>query len=227
MTEIAPHIEFDFQERAKRLENRSAEEELSDTMNGAMDTIYSGVFTYAKRKAEEAKQWENAYHAEKAKNEYLVMVMKQYGIPVPDFSIGIPINIPPNMPKQRCDLNTKEKEQSLLGKDGNLNLPKILDTQRAQTYFKMASERGYMKIEGDHFCWLGVNVKGRKSQLAYFCGRIYDYQNSTLGNTGQNFPEEELNNLFQEKELYKLLPQVYTAKKKQGWRTILDSMFES
>ena len=220
MTEQASHNGFNWKKCEERLANRSPMEKFYETMVAASNELVKDL-------QEENQMLKNERDYEKAKNENLVMVMKQFGIPVPDFSIGIPINIPPNMPKQRCDLNTKEKEQSRSDKDGNFNLPKILDTQRAQMYFKMAFDKGYMKIEGDHLSWLGVNAKGRKSQLAYFCGRIYDYQNSIVGNTGQNFPEEELDTLFQEKELYKLLPQIYAAKKKQGWRTILDSMFES
>ena len=41
-------------------------------------------------KPRQPKQWEKAYNREKAEKEYLIALLKQNGIPVPDFNKGIP-----------------------------------------------------------------------------------------------------------------------------------------
>jgi len=106
------------------------------------------------------------------------------------------------------------------------NLPKDLDTSRARKYFLKAIEKQYMAIENGKFRWIGTNDKGRISQLAYFCGKVYNYKYTISGNVGENFPEESLNNLFGVKRLYSSLTQVYNAQKPQRWRSLIDSMFE-
>ena len=82
MDSAAAHIP-NWQETQSRLANRSAEDVLFDTIGGA-------VAQYAKAKATEAEQWEKAYNREKAEKEYLIALLKQNGIPVPDFNKGIP-----------------------------------------------------------------------------------------------------------------------------------------
>ena len=69
----------DWQETQSRPANRSAEDALFDTIGGA-------VMQYAQTKATEAEQWKNAYYKEKDEKEYLIALLKQNGIPVPDFS---------------------------------------------------------------------------------------------------------------------------------------------
>ena len=107
-----------------------------------------------------------------------------------------------------------------------LKLPKPIDTEKAQTYFRKAIEKGYLKYENGKFTWIGVGGKGLKSQLAYFCGIIYGYKHSEFGNKGDEFPEEELNALFGVTRLYSLLTQVYSAGKKQVWRRVIDDLFD-
>ncbi len=107
-----------------------------------------------------------------------------------------------------------------------LRLPKPIDTERAQTYFRKAIDKGYLKYEDGEFTWIGVGGKGLKSQLAYFCGKVYGYKHSEFGNKGDEFPEEELNALFGVTRLYSLLTQVYSAEKKQVWRRVIDDLFE-
>lgn len=110
--------------------------------------------------------------------------------------------------------------------EGRLPLPKVLNTDRAQTYFQKAIDKRYMKLENGLFSWIGVGGKGINSQLAYFCGRVFEYRHSTTCNIGTEFPEEELNALFGVKRLYSLLTQVHNAQKTQKWRRIIDEMFE-
>lgn len=107
-----------------------------------------------------------------------------------------------------------------------LLLPKVLNTNRAQNYFKKAIDNGLMKIENNKLFWIGIGKTAHSSQLAYFCGRVYDYKNSINGNCGAEFPEAELIELFGVKRLYSLLTQVHDAKKKQKWRTCIDELFE-
>ena len=105
-------------------------------------------------------------------------------------------------------------------------LPKAINTTRAQQLFQKAIDRGYMKYENGHFRWIGVGRTGHKSQLAYFLGRVYGYRHSVSGNTGTEFPTDELNALFGETKLYDLLVQVHTAQKIQKWRALIDDILE-
>ncbi len=108
-----------------------------------------------------------------------------------------------------------------------LLLPKDLDTKRARKYFAKAIEKKYMiRLDNGKFQWIGTNNKGNRSELAYFCGKIYGYKYTITGNAGENFPEESLNKLFGVTRLYSSLTQVYNAQKLQNWRTLLDELFE-
>lgn len=203
MTEQAPHMNSDLEERFKRLSNRSAEDSFFDTVGGAM-------IRYKEEVSNEAEQWKNAYNTEKAKNEYLVKLLEQNGISVPDFSLGVPPSIP---------AITKNRKNAL-------SLPSKLDTERSQKFFKKALDRNYMQIVNGKIGWVGTGDRGTNSQLAYFCGRIYNYENSVNGNVGENFPESELCEFFGLKRLYSLLTQVYDSKKKQSWRSKIDDLFD-
>ena len=203
MTEQAPHMNSDLEERFKRLSNRSAEDCFFDTVGGAM-------IRYKEEVSKEAEHWKNAYNTEKAKNEYLVKLLEQNGISVPDFSLGVPPSIP---------AITKNRKNAL-------SLPSKLDTERSQKFFKKALDRNYMQIVNGKIGWVGTGDRGTNSQLAYFCGRIYNYENSVNGNVGENFPESELCEFFGLKRLYGLLTQVYDSKKKQSWRSKIDDLFD-
>ena len=203
MTEQAPHMNSDLEERFKRLSNRSAEDCFFDTVGGVM-------IRYKEEVSKEAEQWKNAYNTEKAKNEYLVKLLEQNGISVPDFSLGVPPSIP---------AITKNRKNAL-------SLPSKLDTERSQKFFKKALDRNYMQIVNGKIGWVGTGDRGTNSQLAYFCGRIYNYENSVNGNVGENFPESELCEFFGLKRLYGLLTQVYDSKKKQSWRSKIDDLFD-
>ena len=107
-----------------------------------------------------------------------------------------------------------------------LPLPKSLDTQRAKTYFQKAIDNGLLKLENGKFSWIQIGNRGGKSQLAYFCGKVYGYKHSINGNIGTSFPEEDLNALFGIKRMQSLLQQVYKATNKQSWRQKIDELFE-
>ena len=107
-----------------------------------------------------------------------------------------------------------------------LTLSGSLDINRAKTYFQKAIEKGWMSLEGNKLIWLGIGTRAHDSQLAYFCGRVYDYKYSVNGNTGTEFPTNELEELFGVKNLYSLLRQVHEAKGKQKWRACIDELFE-
>lgn len=126
------------------------------------------------------------------------------------------------------DVNDFEQheQQQTTDDETPLPIPIALNTKRAQCYFRKAIEKGYMKVENGFFSWIGVGLKGKKSQLAYFCGLVFEYKNSINGNVGREFPENELNVLFGEKRLYSLLVQVYNAQKPQKWRVLIDELFE-
>ncbi|MBQ0046606.1 MAG: hypothetical protein KBT33_03725 [Prevotellaceae bacterium] len=108
-----------------------------------------------------------------------------------------------------------------------LPLPGNLNTKRAQKYFKKAIEKGFIAFEDGKFSWIQIGNRGGNSQLAYFCGEVYEYEHSEYGNAAEiEFPEEALNELFGVKRLYALLTQVYSAQKYQLWRRRIDEMFE-
>ena len=109
----------------------------------------------------------------------------------------------------------------------SIKLPKELDTARARKYFAKAIELQYMEtLENGKFSWIGTNNKGVVAELAYFLGKVYNYQHSISGNKGEDFPEESLNNLFGVTRLYSSLTQVYNAQKPQRWRSQIDAIFE-
>lgn len=112
-------------------------------------------------------------------------------------------------------------------------LPKDLDTPRARRYFAEAVRLGYMeKADGGKYRWLGVGGKGVQSQLAYFCGRVYEYKYTVSGNAGKDFPEDSLNELFSPNRtsgrirFRDLLSKVYMAQKEQQWRQKIDNIFD-
>ncbi len=108
-----------------------------------------------------------------------------------------------------------------------ITLPKNLDTPRARRYFAEAIRLGYMeKADGGKYRWTGTGDRGPVSQLAYFCGRVYNYVHTVLGNAGEDFPEDSLNSLFGVRRLYSSLTQVHNAKKKQRWRQKIDAIFD-
>ena len=80
--------------------------------------------------------------------------------------------------------------------------------------------------ENGRFRWIGTGNKAKTSELAYFLGKVYNYQYTLTGNAGESFPEESLNALFGVKRLYSSLTQVYIAQKPQRWRSMIDAMFE-
>lgn len=107
-----------------------------------------------------------------------------------------------------------------------LPLPNSINTKRAQTYFQKAIDNGLLKLENGKFSWIQIGTRGGKSQLAYFCGKVFEYKHSVNGNDGTSFPEEKLNELFGIDRMYSLLTQVYDAGKKQSWRRRIDELFE-
>lgn len=108
----------------------------------------------------------------------------------------------------------------------SLHLPKDINTERAQVCFQKAIDKGYMKLEDGTFRWVGTDDKGRTAELAYFLGRVYNYEHTISGNAGEDFPEESLNKLFGAKRLYSSLTQVYEAQKPQRWRSQIDELFD-
>jgi len=109
-------------------------------------------------------------------------------------------------------------------------LPKTINTERAQTYFQKAVDKGYMKFNNGQFVWIGVKKKPNGtpniSELAYFLGKVYEYKHSVSGNIGKRFPEDELNSLFGKTKLYNRLVQVHNAMSIQAWRQPIDDLFQ-
>ena len=116
--------------------------------------------------------------------------------------------------------------ENRVGSETGWSLSGSLDTKRTRYYFEKAVSKGWIAKEGNKLTWQGIGGKAHLSQLAYFCGRVYDYKYSVNGNTGTEFPTNELEELFGVKNLYSLLRQVHEAKGKQKWRACIDELFE-
>lgn len=57
-------------------------------------------------------------------------------------------------------------------------------------------------------------------------GQVYNYKyDIKRGNVGEIFSEDSLNEIFGVKRLYSSLTQVYSAKRKQRWRSLIDDIF--
>lgn len=107
-----------------------------------------------------------------------------------------------------------------------LPLPRSIDTKRAQMYFQKAIDKGFIKLENGKFSWIPIGKKGGNSQLAYFCGLVFEYKHSAYGNKGISFPDAELNELFGVTRMYSSLTQVHNAKNKQSWRCQIEEIFQ-
>ncbi|WP_027449689.1 hypothetical protein [Xylanibacter brevis] len=119
-----------------------------------------------------------------------------------------------------------EQRTEASGQD-RIMLPKELDKPHAREAFAKAMERKYMEATDDgKYRWIGTGKKANTSELAYFLGRVYNYKHTTYGNAGESFPEESLNELFGVARLYSSLTQVYNAKRKQSWRSLIDDIFD-
>lgn len=163
--------------------------------------------------------------AELQKKDDELLFMKQLLATKFDIKLDSPVPTPHCTDSTTAPLTVQQQETNK--EESTVILPKILNTERAKKYFRKAIESGYMKATGSKYVWVGVDTTGVNTQLAYFCGIIYNYQYSISGNKGENFPEEELCKLFGVKYLYKLLTQIYNAKRTQNWRTILDEFFKA
>lgn len=107
-----------------------------------------------------------------------------------------------------------------------LVLPKDIDRKRTRIYFTKAINANYMIYENEKFRWIGTGKKFNKSELAYFCGRVFNYIHSPYGNDGPEFPGETLDKLFGVKRLYDSLTQAHNAKREQVWRKAIDDLFD-
>ena len=122
---------------------------------------------------------------------------------------------------EKCLASFQEKPQE--------KLSGVLDTKLAREIFAKCIEKGWMHETESGYQWDGIPncSRGKIAQLAYLCGKIYGFKYDKIsGNSGKEYPEEELNKLFNEKYLEKQLLQVYAADKPQKWRALIDELFE-
>ena len=110
--------------------------------------------------------------------------------------------------------------------DGSVKLPDVLDTNEFKKYLSLAKENGLIKDVNGKLEWIQIGNRGGSSQLAYFLGRAFGYKHSVNGNNGNQFPGNELDELFGVNRIYRLLVQVHEAPKPQKWRRKIDELFE-
>ena len=117
---------------------------------------------------------------------------------------------------------TKAKTEA----DGSVKLPDVLDTNEFKKYLSLAKENGLIKDVNGKLEWIQIGNRGGSSQLAYFLGRAFGYKHSVNGNNGNQFPGNELDELFGVNRIYRLLVQVHEAPKPQKWRRKIDELFD-
>ncbi|MCI6200732.1 MAG: hypothetical protein MR645_01175 [Paraprevotella sp.] len=110
--------------------------------------------------------------------------------------------------------------------DGSVMLPDVLDTNEFKKYLSLAKENGLIKDVNGKLEWIQIGNRGGDSQLAYFLGRAFGYIHSENGNNGNEFPGDELDELFGVTRIYRLLVQVHRALRPQKWRRKIDELFE-
>lgn len=189
---------------------------------------------------EDPEKYKDCFSKErKLKKDHIRDLLKQIALlnsDINDLSINNKTNYYELLEEEKEVNRLKEEVWNLYSEEGEytseiqsgsgLTLSGSLDINRAKTYFQKAIEKGWMSLEGNKLIWLGIGTRAHDSQLAYFCGRVYDYKYSVNGNTGTEFPTNELEELFGVKNLYSLLRQVHEAKGKQKWRACIDELFE-
>ena len=189
---------------------------------------------------EDPEKYKDCFSKErKLKKDHIRDLLKQIALlnsDINDLSINNKTNYYELLEEEKEVNRLKEEVWNLYSEEGEytseiqsgsgLTLSGSLDINRAKTYFQKAIEKGWIAKEGNKLTWQGIGTRAHDSQLAYFCGRVYDYKYSVNGNTGTEFPKNELEKLFGVKNLYSLLRQVHEAKGKQKWRACIDELFE-
>ena len=189
---------------------------------------------------EDPEKYKDCFSKErKLKKDHIRDLLKQIALlnsDINDLSINNKTNYYELLEEEKEVNRLKEEVWNLYSEEGEytsepqsetgLPLSGSLDTKRAWSYFEKAVSKGWIANEGNKLTWQGIGGKAHLSQLAYFCGRVYDYKYSVNGNTGTEFPTNELEELFGVKNLYSLLRQVHEAKGKQKWRACIDELFE-
>ena len=189
---------------------------------------------------EDPEKYKDCFSKErKLKKDHIRDLLKQIALlnsDINDLSINNKTNYYELLEEEKEVNRLKEEVWNLYSEEGEytseiqsgsgLTLSGSLDINRAKTYFQKAIEKGWMSLEGNKLIWLGIGTRAHDSQLAYFCGKVFDYRHSVNGNAGTEFPKNELEKLFGVKNLYSLLRQVHEAKGKQKWRACIDELFE-
>ncbi|MDD5856547.1 MAG: hypothetical protein PUC90_09485, partial [Prevotella sp.] len=116
--------------------------------------------------------------------------------------------------------------KTIMQTDGSVTLPAVLDTNEFKKYLSLAKEKGLIKDVDGKLEWIQIGDRSGSSQLAYFLGRVFGYKHSVNGNIGNEFPGDELDELFGVTRIYRLLVQVHSASKPQKWRRKIDELFE-
>ena len=151
-------------------------------------------------------------------------IESDYDYSLPDG--GITETITKTKTKTDTQTKTKTKTKTIMQTDGSVTLPDVLDTNEFKKYLSLAKENGLIKDVDGKLEWIQIGNRGGDSQLAYFLGRAFGYIHSENGNIGNEFPDNELDELFGVKRIYRRLVQVHEALKPQKWRRKIDELFE-
>ena len=189
---------------------------------------------------EDPEKYKDCFSKErKLKKDHIRDLLKQIALlnsDINDLSINNKTNYYELLEEEKEVNRLKEEVWNLYSEEGEytseiqsgsgLTLSGSLDTKRTRYYFEKAVSKGWIAKEGNKLTWQGIGGKAHLSQLAYFCGKVFDYRHSVNGNAGTEFPKNELEELFGVKNLYSSLRQVHEAKGIQKWRACIDEIFE-
>ena len=147
---------------------------------------------------EDPEKYKDCFSKErKLKKDHIRDLLKQIAIlnsDINDLSINNKTNYYELLEEEKEVNRLKEEVWNLYSEEGEytsepqsetgLPLSGSLDTKRTRYYFAKAVSKGWIANEGNKLTWQGIGGKAHLSQLAYFCGRVYDYKYSVNGNTG-------------------------------------------
>ena len=147
---------------------------------------------------EDPEKYKDCFSKErKLKKDHIRDLLKQIALlnsDINDLSINNKTNYYELLEEEKEVNRLKEEVWNLYSEEGEytsepqsetgLPLSGSLDTKRAWSYFEKAVSKGWIANEGNKLTWQGIGGKAHLSQLAYFCGRVYDYKYSVNGNTG-------------------------------------------
>ena len=143
---------------------------------------------------EDPEKYKDCFSKErKLKKDHIRDLLKQIALlnsDINDLSINNKTNYYELLEEEKEVNRLKEEVWNLYSEEGEytseiqsgsgLTLSGSLDTKRTRYYFEKAVLKGWIAKEGNKLTWQGIGGKAHLSQLAYFCGKVFDYRHSPV-----------------------------------------------